>query len=75
MEQITDFLSKISITAVIYIINFVFIIAVIFFERKTSTATLAWIMVLAFLPVIGFIFYLVFNQNLSRTHIDKLYDE
>ena len=75
MEQITDLLSKVSITAVIYIINFAFIIAVIFFERKTSTATLAWIMVLAFLPVIGFIFYLVFNQNLSRTRIDKLYDE
>ena len=75
MEQITDLLSKVSITAVIYIINFAFIIAVIFFERKTSTAALAWIMVLAFLPVIGFIFYLIFNQNLSRTHINKLYDE
>ncbi len=75
MEAITDLLSKISISAVIYVINFIFIFAVIFFERKTSTATLAWIMVLAFIPIIGFIFYLVFNQNLSRTHINKLYDE
>ncbi len=75
MDTITDFLSKISISAIIYVINFMFIFAVIFFERKTSTATLAWIMVLAFLPIIGFIFYLVFNQNLSRTHINKMYDE
>ncbi|MBR6472991.1 MAG: cardiolipin synthase [Firmicutes bacterium] len=75
MENIQELLSKVSITAVLYAINFIFIFAVLFLERKTSTSRLAWIMVLAFLPVIGFIFYLVFNQNLSRTHINHLYDE
>ena len=75
MENIQELLSKVSITAVLYIINFIFIFAVLFFERKSSTARLAWIMVLAFLPVVGFVFYLVFNQNLARMHINHLYDD
>ena len=75
MEQLLKVIDTISIPAIIYAINFVFIFAVLFFERKTSTSRLAWIMVLAFIPVVGFIFYLVFNQNLSRTHINHLYDD
>ena len=75
MVNITELLSKISLPAIIYGINFIFIFAVLFFERKTSSARLAWIMVLAFIPVVGFIFYLFFNQNLSRIHINHLYDD
>lgn len=55
-----------------YIINILLIVAVIFFERKGSTATLAWIMVLAFIPIVGFLLYMFFNQNLSRIKINKL---
>src|SRR5699024_2687089 len=29
-------------------------------------ATLAWVMVLLFLPLVGFILYLIFNQNFTR---------
>ncbi|MBQ2305609.1 MAG: PLDc N-terminal domain-containing protein, partial [Firmicutes bacterium] len=43
----------------LYVINFIFIFAVIFFERKSSSAALAWIMVLAFIPIVGFVFYLL----------------
>lgn len=75
MENIAEILSKISIPAIIYAINFIFIFAVLFFERKSSAARLAWIMVLAFIPVVGFVFYLVFNQNLTRIHINHLYDD
>ena len=75
MPNIAEILSKISIPAIIYVINFVFIFAVLFLERKSSAARLAWIMVLAFIPIVGFIFYLVFNQNLSRMHINHLYDD
>ena len=57
---------------IIYAINFIFIFTVLFLERKTATSRLAWIMVLAFIPIVGFIFYLVFNQNLARTHINHL---
>ena len=75
MPNIAEILSKISIPAIIYAVNFIFIFAVLFFERKSSAARLAWIMVLAFIPIVGFIFYLVFNQNLSRMHINHLYDD
>jgi cardiolipin synthase len=75
MPIIAEILSKISILAIIYAVNFIFIFAVLFFERKSSAARLAWIMVLAFIPIVGFIFYLVFNQNLSRMHINHLYDD
>lgn len=33
-------------------------VAVVFFERKNPTASLAWVLVLLFLPVVGFIAYL-----------------
>ena len=56
----------------IYTINILMIIAVIFAERKSPSATLAWIMVLAFVPIIGFVFYLVFNQNIARIKINRL---
>ena len=59
----------------LYVINFIFIFAVIFFERKSSSAALAWIMVLAFIPIVGFVFYLLLNQNLSRIKINRLYDD
>lgn len=75
MPNIAEILSKISIPAIIYAVNFIFIFAVLFFDRKSSAARLAWIMVLAFIPIVGFIFYLVFNQNLSRMHINHLYDD
>ncbi len=64
-----------TIQIALYVINFILIIAVIFFERKSSTAALAWIMVLAFLPIVGFVFYLLLNQNLSRMKINRLYDD
>ena len=75
MFEMNTPIGPVSVTMLVYGINFIFILAVIFFERKTSTATLAWIMVLAFIPVLGFILYLVFNQNLTRIKINKLYDD
>lgn len=66
--------SSVAILAVIYIINMLLVFTIIFAERKTPSATLAWIMVLAFVPIVGFLFYIVFNQNLSRSKINRLND-
>ena len=55
----------------VYIINALLVLSIIFIERKTPTATLAWIMVITFVPIVGFIIYLVFNQNLARSKINK----
>ena len=58
--------------ALVYIFNILLIFMVIFSERKSPSATLAWVMVLAFIPIVGFAFYIIFNQNFSRSKINKL---
>lgn len=59
---------------IIIIINILIALAIIFLERKDPSATLAWIMVLLFIPVLGTIFYIVFSQNISRQKIFRLYE-
>lgn len=53
----------------LFLLNFSFSIAVIFMERRDAAATWAWLMVLFFIPILGFILYLIFGQNLSRRHL------
>lgn len=47
-------------------INMLLAILLIFFERRNPTVTLLWIMVLMFLPGVGFILYLFLGQDLSK---------
>ncbi|MGM0420260.1 MAG: cardiolipin synthase [Bacillota bacterium] len=42
----------------IFILNFIFIILLIFFERKDPSATWAWLLILTLIPVAGFVLYL-----------------
>ncbi|WP_100330076.1 cardiolipin synthase [Bacillus xiapuensis] len=53
----------------ILFLNFSFSAVVIFLERRDPAATWAWLMVLFFIPVLGFILYLIFGQNLSRRRL------
>ncbi|MCT4633061.1 MAG: cardiolipin synthase [Firmicutes bacterium] len=55
--------------SVYYVINLILAIVIIFFERKKPTSTLAWLMILYFVPVLGFFIYLIFGQNLSKRKI------
>jgi cardiolipin synthase len=57
--------------SVISVINVFLAIAVIFIERRNVAVTWAWLMVLLFLPGVGFIIYLMFGQNVSRWKIYK----
>lgn len=41
-------------------------IAILFFERRDVSATWAWLMILFFLPVIGFLIYLLFGRSLKQ---------
>lgn len=50
----------------ISILNILFAIGVVFVERRNIGATWAWLVILLFLPGVGFIFYLFFGQNLSK---------
>lgn len=73
MESVLNFLGGLlSSSVTLYIINALLIITVIFNERKAPSAILAWVMILTFVPVVGFVFYLIFNQNFSRRKMNKM---
>lgn len=48
-------------------INILLGILLVFFERRNPTTTWLWLMVLMFLPGIGFILYLFLGQDLSKS--------
>ncbi|TAJ45848.1 cardiolipin synthase [Methanofollis fontis] len=56
----------------IFLFNILFAIVVVFFERRNPTAAMAWLMVLVFLPPIGFALYLIFGQNYTRQRLFTL---
>ena len=60
------------LVATLGVINVLIALAIIFLERKNSSATLAWIMILFLLPVIGIILYILLSQNISRQKIFRL---
>lgn len=52
-------------------INIILAILLVFFERRNPTSTWLWIMVLTFLPGLGFILYLFLGQDLSKKKLFK----
>lgn len=56
----------ISIVNIVFVINIIFAIIVILFERRNASSTWTWLMIMLFIPVLGFIFYLFFGQDLRR---------
>ena len=63
---VTNFLT------LLFVVDFIIALTIIFLERKNPSATLAWIMILFLLPVAGIIFYFLFSQNISRLKMFKL---
>ncbi|KKI89192.1 phospholipase D [Bacillus sp. SA1-12] len=54
---------------IIIILNIVFAVVMIFRERRDASSSWAWLLVLFFIPLLGFVLYLIFGQNLSRYHM------
>lgn len=54
---------------IIIFLNMSFAIVVIFRERRDASSSWAWLLVLFFIPLLGFVLYLLFGQNLSRYHL------
>lgn len=52
-------------------INILLGILLVFFERRNPTSTWLWLMVLMFLPGVGFILYLFLGQDLSKSKMFK----
>ena len=57
---------------VLFLVNFIIALTIIFLERKNPSATLAWIMILFLVPVVGILFYFLFSQNIARKKIFKM---
>ena len=53
----------------IAMLNILFAMTIIFLERKDASSTWAWILVLFFLPVVGFILYLLLGRQLRKKHL------
>lgn len=70
LSQLLDFTYiPFSIIGVTLFINFIFAATIIFLERREPTSTWAWILVLFFFPVGGFIIYLLFGRRLRQKHL------
>jgi cardiolipin synthase len=65
-----------TITDVIYfailISDLAFAISIVFFERKNPADVWAWLLVLFFLPVLGFILYVFLGQNYRKKKMFQL---
>ncbi|WP_169084368.1 cardiolipin synthase [Paenibacillus sp. PL91] len=58
--------------AIIMILNIFLAVTVIFLERRNASTTWAWLMVLFFIPVIGFVMYLILGQKVRKRKLYKL---
>lgn len=56
-------------------INILLGLLLVFFERRSPTTTWLWLMVLTFLPGVGFILYLFLGQDLSKKKMFKSKEE
>ncbi len=61
--------------AVLIVLNIFLAAAIIFFERRDVNATWTWLMVLLFLPVLGFILYLLLGRKLNKRKLYRLKNE
>lgn len=71
-EQIGELLTVPHIMFVIYVLNAIIAIGLIFFDDKSATATMAWIMILFMVPAVGLFLYLILSQNIARRQIFKM---
>lgn len=57
------------------VINLLLLVGVLFFERRDIGNTWAWILVMVFIPIVGFFIYLFLGRNLKQKNFYKLTDE
>ncbi|MFQ3854273.1 cardiolipin synthase [Staphylococcus sp. 2S1] len=58
-----------------FILNLIFAFTIIFMERRSAGAVWAWLLVLVFIPILGFIIYLLFGRQIQRNRIFTLDEE
>ncbi|MEK5031023.1 cardiolipin synthase [Paenibacillus sp. FSL R7-0302] len=64
-----------SLTTVVTLINIILALGFLFIERREAGYTWAWLMVLFFIPILGFVLYIFFGRNLKKRNFYKLFIE
>ncbi|WP_256865259.1 cardiolipin synthase [Paenibacillus sp. 32352] len=74
-QEVTPLFEFQDVYNLLTLLNYLFALAIIFLERRNVVATWAWLMVLLFLPGIGFIIYLLVGKTLNSRRIIAMKDE
>lgn len=56
----------------IFLINLLFSVAIVFFQRKDPKTVWTWLLALNFIPVFGILFYLLFSQDLRKSKMFRI---
>ncbi len=64
-------MSILDIVFLIYILNFITMIILVCFERRDPVVSLAWLFGFTTVPVLGYVFFLVFGTGLKRKTAKK----
>ena len=55
--------------SIVMLVNIILGISIVFLERKNASSTWAWLMVLLFIPIVGFLIYLIFCKPIRHGKI------
>ena len=53
-------------------INLLFAVVVVFFERRSPKSVWAWLLLLYFLPIVGFLFYLLVGTDMRKRKLFRI---
>lgn len=56
----------------LWIWNMLFAVVIVFFERRDPKSVWAWLMLLFFIPLLGFVLYLLLGQNMRKQKMFRL---
>lgn len=56
----------------LFVWNMLFAIAIVFFQRRDPKSVWAWLLLLYFIPIVGFIFYLFLGQDFRKRKMFKI---
>ena len=51
------------------VINIILALAIIFFQRRSPQTVWTWLLLLYFIPILGFILYLVIGQDFHKSRM------
>ncbi len=55
----------------LFVWNMIFAMVIIFFQRRDPKSVWAWLLLLYFVPIVGFVFYLLLGQDMRKRRMFK----